>query len=356
MEPPSQMKTLENYLAHFVREGELYQTAADNKVRCVACGHRCLIPEGRPGVCRIRFNRGGRLLVPYGYTAGYHCDPIEKKPFYHVLPGETAMSFGMLGCDLHCAYCQNWETSQTLRDQDAGGRIHPMTALDFVNLAERSGARMVTSTYNEPLITSEWAVEIFRLAKEKKLYTSFVSNGNGTQEVIEYLQPWIDCYKVDLKSFQDRNYRSLGGTLEAVLTTIRLLIQMKIWVEIVTLVVPTLNDSEEELRDIARFIASVDPRIPWHITAFHEDYKMIGMGNTQGKKLVRAAEIGKEEGLSFVYVGNVPGYAPHWENTYCPKCHTLLIERCGYRIGTNRIRNGLCPQCGEAIPGIWNRV
>lgn len=341
-------------LASRTCEGMLYEKREDGKVRCFACAHRCLIPEGRPGVCKVRFNENGTLKVPFGYVAGAQCDPIEKKPFYHVMPGSDAMSFGMLGCDLHCAYCQNWNTSQTLRDAQASGGFRDIDAEAFVDLAVRMGASVVTGTYNEPLITAEWAVEIFRVAKARGLLTSFVSNGNGTSEAIEYLLPWTDLYKVDLKSFQDTNYRKLGGTLQPVLDTIALLHQKNFWVEIVTLVVPTFNDSESELRDIARFIASVSVDIPWHVTAFHEDYKMRGMGRTLPERLIRAAEIGKSEGLRFVYVGNIAGAAPAWENTICPNCQMTLVERRGFLVMQNHIHNGKCPNCAETIPGVWS--
>lgn len=348
------IQTLSSQLAQMAREGELYERLDNAKLRCFACGHRCLIPEGRPGVCKVRFNDGGRLMVPYGYAAGVQCDPIEKKPLFHAMPGTDAMSFGMLGCDLHCGYCQNWLTSQTLRDPESSGRFQTFTPEQFVDCALRSGASTVTSTYNEPLITAEWAVEIFRLAKKQGLRTSFVSNGNGTPEAIEYLKPWTDFYKVDLKSFQDKNYRNLGGTLQAVLDTIALLRQSNFWVEIVTLVIPGFNDSEKELRDIARFIASVSTDIPWHVTAFHEDYKMRGMGRTQAPTLLRAGRIGKEQGLKFVYIGNLPGNLPEWENTYCPSCETLLIERTGFIVHQNKLVNGCCYSCNTAIPGAWN--
>jgi len=346
-------ETLESRLSRYTREAVLYEKLPENKVRCYACGHLCLIPEGRPGVCRVRYNEGGVLRAPFGYVAALHCDPIEKKPFFHVLPGSQAMSFGMLGCDYHCAYCQNWITSQALRDPGAGSAIQAVTAEDVVDLAEAYGARTVTSTYNEPLITSEWAAAIFQAAKKRGLRTSYVSNGNGTPGVIEYLRPLTDFYKVDLKSFQDKNYRKLGGQLSTVLDTIRLLKKKGFWVEIVTLVVPGLNDSPGELRDIARFLASVDREMPWHITAFHEDYKMRGMGHTRLATLRQAGEIGKEEGLAFVYLGNLPGSAPEWENTYCPACHDLLVERVGFRVLQNRIPGGACPSCRRAVPGCW---
>ncbi|MDP8246068.1 MAG: AmmeMemoRadiSam system radical SAM enzyme [Candidatus Hinthialibacter antarcticus] len=354
MQKSESLQTLHHQLSQLTQEGELYERLDGEKLRCFACGHRCLIPDGRPGVCKVRFNKNGRLMVPHGYVAGIQCDPIEKKPFFHALPGSDAMSFGMLGCDLHCGYCQNWLTSQTLRDPSASGRFEPVSPERFVEMALRSGARTVTSTYNEPLITAEWAVEIFRLAKQHGLHTSFVSNGNGTPEVVEYLKPWTDFYKVDLKSFRDKNYRNLGGTLQAVLDTIQLLYASKFWVEIVTLVVPGFNDSENELRDIARFVASVSPTIPWHVTAFHEDYKMQGMGRTQAQTLLRAAHIGKEEGLQFVYIGNLSGQCSEWENTYCPSCETLLIERTGFIVHQNRVVNGCCYSCNAEIPGVWN--
>jgi pyruvate formate lyase activating enzyme len=260
----------------------------------------------------------------------------------------------MLGCDFHCGYCQNWVTSQALRDPNAIAPPHRVTAGQFVDVALRQGARIVTSTYNEPLITSEWGVEIFKLAKQKGLKTSYVSNGNGTPEVLEYIRPWVDLYKVDLKSFQDPNYRKLGGVLKNVLDTIQRLYAMGFWLEIVTLVIPGFNDSEAELRDIARFLAKISPDIPWHVTAFHQDYRMTDPGNTPARTLIRAVEIGKEEGLHFVYAGNLPGFVGDLENTNCPDCGELLIERRGFRIRQMRVKNGACPKCARSVPGVWN--
>lgn len=345
--------TLQTLLEKFTEEGKLYEKLAHDKVRCFACGHRCLIPEGKQGICRVRFNQGGKLLVPSGYVAALQVDPIEKKPFFHVLPGAKALSYGMLGCDFHCGYCQNWVTSQALRDPVAGSQPEEITPEQFVDLAKERGAQVVTSTYNEPLITSEWAVEIFKQAKKEGLYTSYVSNGNGTPEVIEFIRPWVDFYKVDLKGFDDKNYRSLGGELSKVLDTIRLLHAKGVWVEIVTLVIPGFNDSDDELTKIAEFLVSVSPEIPWHVTAFHKDYKMTDPDNTGVETLVRAAAIGKKAGLHFVYAGNIPGRVGGLENTYCPNCNTLLIERHGFRILQNRLKNGACFQCDRTIPGRW---
>jgi pyruvate formate lyase activating enzyme len=345
---------LAQLLARHTREGELYEKLEDDRVRCFACGHRCLIPPGREGICRVRFNEGGVLKVPFGYVAGLHMDPVEKKPFYHVLPGSKALSFGMLGCDFHCGYCQNWLTSQTLRDPTAMAPAQEVSAAEIVAAAKRGGARIVTSTYNEPLITSEWSAAVFRLAKAEGLLCSYVSNGNATEEVLEYLRPLVSLYKVDLKGFRDRPYRDLGGTLERVVWTIRALHEKGFWVEVVTLLVPGFNDSAEELRDIARFLVSVSRDIPWHVTAFHPDYKMDDREPTSVRSLLRSAEIGVEEGLRFVYAGNLPGAVRSWENTYCPGCRAPLVERIGFRVLANRLgADGRCPDCRQLVPGVW---
>ncbi len=352
--PPAPV-TLEQRLAELAREGELYQRQAGGRVRCHACGHRCLILPGQRGVCKVRWNEDGRLMVPAGYVAALQLDPVEKKPFFHVYPGARALSFGMLGCDLHCAFCQNWLTSQALRDPEAGAEPEPISAGAIADLAVRHRARILTSTYNEPLITAEWAVEVFRAGRARGLVGSFVSNGNATPEVLDYLRPWVELYKVDLKSFDDRHYRKLGGLLRTVLDTIRLLHARGFWVEVVTLVIPGFNDSDAELGDIARFLASVSPDIPWHVTGFHRDYRMTGREDTSAAALVRAAEIGMAAGLRYVYAGNRPGRVGPFENTWCPSCRTLLVERTGYVIRRDRLTptGGLCPGCGARIPGVW---
>ena len=349
------MATLSDALAARTREGELYDRLEDDRVRCYACGHNCRIPAGALGVCKVRFNDAGRLMVPWGYAGGVQCDPIEKKPFFHVHPGALAYSFGMLGCDLHCAYCQNWVTSQALRDPQAVAPPLDVTPEQLVRDALRQHAGIVVSTYNEPLITSEWAVAIFKEARAAGLMTGFVSNGNGTPGVLEYLRPWIDVYKVDLKSFDDRHYRELGGRLQPILDTIRQLHQMDIWLEIVTLLIPGFNDGDDELKRLTEFVASVSPDIPWHVTAFHGDYKMTGPSNTTPGMLLRASEIGSAAGLQYVYAGNLPGRVGTLENTYCPKCHEVVIERFGYEIrGYNLTPAGACPACSTQIPGRWS--
>jgi pyruvate formate lyase activating enzyme len=279
---------------------------------------------------------------------------VETEPFDgYVYNMEVEQEHSYLANFFAVSNCQNWLTSQALRDPDVDAPPQEMSAEGLVRLARKHGARVMTSTYNEPLITSEWAVDVFREARAAGLVCSYVSNGNGTPEVLDYIRPWVSLYKVDLKSFRDRHYRELGGTLERVLWTIRALHDMGFWVEVVTLTIPGFNDSGEELADIARFLVSVSPDIPWHVTAFHQDYKMRDRGNTPLATLLRAAEIGAREGLRYVYAGNIPGAVGRWENTYCPHCAALLIERVGYRILKNRLDAGSCPECARPIAGFW---
>jgi len=349
------MSTLAEVLARETRVGELYEQLPDGRLRCYACGHCCPLPDGAIGVCKVRFNEGGRLLVPWGYVGGVQCDPIEKKPFFHAHPGALAYSFGMLGCDLHCGYCQNWVTSQALRDPNA---VAPPLGADpesLVRDACRLGARAIVSTYNEPLITAEWAVAVFEAAKAAGLTTGFVSNGNGTPEVIEYLQPWVDLYKVDLKSFDDRRYRELGGRLGPILDTIRRLHASGIWLEIVTLLIPGFNDSPHEIDRLTAFIASVSRDIPWHVTAFHGDYKMTEPANTTAGMLVDAAAVGRANGLRHVYAGNLPGRVGDLEDTRCAGCGATVVSRYGYHIRDYRLTpDGRCPDCAEIVPGRWS--
>src|SRR3982750_1891612 len=350
------MATLRDLLSENVREAapELVESLDRNRVRCYSCGHCCPIPEGQPGVCKVRFNRGGKLYVPWGYTAGTQCDPIEKKPFFHAYPGALAYSFGMLGCDLHCGYCQNWVTSQALRDPSAVAPPMLASPQDLVAGALRQGARVIVSTYNEPLITSEWAVAVFKEAKAAGLVAGYGANGNGTPQVLDYIRPWVDLYKVDLKSFDDRHYRELGGRLAPILDTIRRLHAMGFWVEIVTLLIPGFNDSRAELSRLTAFVASVSPDIPWHVTAFHGDYKMHDPENTTAEMLLAAADVGRANGLRYVYAGNLPGEVGDLEDTRCAACHELLIARHGYHIREYRITaDGRCPACALRIPGRW---
>jgi pyruvate formate lyase activating enzyme len=351
------MPTVADALDGLTVPGSLVESLPGGDVRCLACGHRCLIHPGRRGICRVRFNQDGVLRVPWGYVAGLQCDPTEKKPFYHLLPGSETLTFGMLGCDFHCGYCQNWLSSQALRDPasdiaiEAVRRITPEAMVDQ---GLRLGAQVIASSYNEPLITTEWALAIFERAAAAGLRCAYVSNGNATPEVLEALRPYLTAYKVDLKTMQDRHYRQLGGVLANVLDTIRGARAMGFWVEVVTLVVPGFNDSTDELMDAARFLAGVSTDIPWHVTAFHPDYHMTGQPATAAETLIRAAEIGHEAGLKFVYAGNLPGRAGPYEHTHCPGCGTRLIERLGFAVlGYHLTDAGTCPSCGLSIPGVW---
>jgi pyruvate formate lyase activating enzyme len=335
--------------------GALYEKLPDNKVRCYACAHQCLILDGLRGICKVRYNQGGTLMVPHGYVGALQCDPTEKKPFFHVFPGSDALTMGMLGCDLHCSYCQNWVTSQALRDPGALSEPMDVSPSQLVDIAQRYDAKLVATSYNEPLITSEWAVDVFKEAKRRGFTTAYISNGNATRQVLEYIRPWTNCYKIDLKSMRDKNYRSLGGKLENILNGIRMVHEMGFWLEIVTLTIPGFNDSDEELGDIATFLAGISPAIPWHVTAFHKDYKMLDPDNTPPETLIRGAKLGEAAGLQYIYAGNLPGRVGEYENTRCPKCQTTLIRRFGYRILEDRLSgSGRCFSCGNSIPGVWN--
>ena len=345
--------TLEGRLASLSRPGILFETLDAGTVRCYACAHRCLIPPDQKGICKVRFNEEGTLHVPGGYVSSLQIDPVEKKPFFHVFPGSLTLSFGMLGCDYHCSFCQNWMTSQTLRDDEAGASVREVTVSEMVRTAVDAGAVIVTSTYNEPLITTEWSAEIFIEARKAGLKTAFVSNGNATPEVLEYLDPHIDFFKVDLKAFSKKTYRQVGGRLEPVLDTIQRLVELGKWVEIVTLLLPGINDSDKELEELTTFIAGVSISIPWHVTAYHPEYKMSKPGPTPVSALIRATEKGREAGLLFVYAGNLPGQVGRGESTFCPDCGELLVERQGFRILSINMNGLHCPSCAREIPGHW---
>jgi pyruvate formate lyase activating enzyme len=348
--------SLQALLDSLTVEGTLYHKLSNDDVRCVACGHECLIREGKRGICHVRFNDHGTLRVPHGYVGALQCDPTEKKPFFHIYPGSDTLTFGMLGCDLHCANCQNWMTSQTLRDDNAGVAPQLITAKQLVNYGVAANAKLVASSYNEPLITSEWAVDVFKEANKHGLKCTYVSNGNMTREVLEYLRPHIIGYKIDLKTMSDKRYRQLGGVLQKILDGIKMAKESGLWVEVVTLVIPSFNDSNDELMEAARYLVSVSPEIPWHVTAFHPDYKMTDPDPTSTSTLIRAAEIGLEAGLKFVYAGNLPGRVGEYENTFCPNCNKKLIGRYGYVILDYQISDdGKCPACHTAIAGVWGK-
>ncbi|HEX6622831.1 MAG TPA: hypothetical protein VF064_03910, partial [Pyrinomonadaceae bacterium] len=292
-------------------------------------------------------------------TDDFHLVPLREIAFADydgdVYNMEVEEEHNYLAGFFAASNCQNWLTSQALRDDAAGTAPRRVSAERLVELARECGAQVVGSSYNEPLITAEWAVEVFKRARPEGLRTAFISNGNATPQVLDYLRPWTDCYKIDLKTMSDRGYRQLGGVVGNILDTVRMVRERGFWEEIVTLVIPGFNDSEDELRRAADFIASVSPDIPWHVTAFHQDYRMTENANTTAEQLVRACETGRAAGLRYVYAGNLPGRVGRWENTYCPACDALLVERHGYRILQMNVgADGLCPRCDARIPGVWS--
>jgi len=350
--------SLEDILDRMVTTSELAVTLADQSIQCLACAHQCKIKPGQRGVCKIRFNQDGRLMVPWGYVSSLQVDPIEKKPFYHFLAGANALTFGMLGCNLRCGYCQNWLTSQALREEGTGHLaeyLRKITPEALVEYGVQSGAEVVASSYNEPLISSEWAREIFKLAGKSGLRQVYISNGFATKEVLDFLGSNLQGFKVDLKTMQPDHYRELGGDLQPVLDSILYAHQLGLWVEIVTLLVPGFNDSESELQEMAAFIHSVSPEIPWHVTVFRPDYKMLDKPRTAHQQIINAVEIGYKEGLQYVYGGNMPGSLGKFEHTYCHHCQALLIKRRGFSIQDYHITpEGLCQVCKTKIPGIWS--
>jgi pyruvate formate lyase activating enzyme len=321
---------------------------ADNWVRCDLCAHRCRIPPGKAGICAVRVNQDGELYtLVYGKAISAHVDPMEKKPLYHFFPGSMIFSIATVGCNFHCGFCQNWDISQMSkgpRGQIAGQSFPPD---QVVAAARRAGCRSIAYTYSEPTIFFEYAYDVALLAHKAGLKNVFVTNGYQTPETVALMKGVIDAANVDLKAFRDDTYRKVcGAKLQPVLDAIRLMHEAGIWVEVTTLVVPGQNDSPAELRDIAHFVASVSRDMPWHISRFHPDYKMLDLDATPRDTLLRAAEIGKEEGLRYIYVGNLPGTG--YEDTHCPSCGQTVVRRYGYSV-RNELRGDKCPQCGTQL-------
>ena len=347
-------KDLQTQLDFYTRPAELCQDTEHGPV-CVACAHKCrLTSSGARGVCALRSNKNGTIQAPWGYVSGLAFDPIEKKPLYHFLPGSSVLSFGMLGCNFKCDFCQNWLTSQVVKDPAAQAALRPCDPEDLLALAREHDCRAVASTYNEPLITSEWAAAVFRQAREAGLQTCYVTNGFASPEVLDYLEPWLDAANVDLKCFTDAGYRHLGGRLPPVLDTISTLVRQGKWVETTTLLVPEFNDEPGELTELAEFLASLNPDMPWHVSAYHADYKRRGgTERTTPEALQKAVDIGRKAGLRYIYTGNMPGF-PEVGQTSCHNCGTAVVKRGGFKVSEMKIdANGNCPQCQNPIPGRW---
>ncbi len=324
-------------------------------VQCRVCEHYCTLKPGEWGKCGVRVNRDGKLyLTVYAQPVAVHVDPVEKKPLFHFLPGSRALSIGTFGCNMQCAWCQNWDISQVRRkdpQREYVGDYLPPEQL--VAICQREGIESIAYTYNEPTVFFEYTLETAKLAREAGIKNIYVSNGFMTREVIDALVPYLDGINVDLKAFREETYRRYtGARLEPVKRNIAYIArETPIWIEVTTLIIPDLNDSDEELRAIATWLASVRPTIPWHVTAFYPTYKMTDRPPTPPSALDRAYEIGKAAGLQFVYEGNI--YKPERESTYCPQCGALLIERHGYRTRTLWREPGRCPHCGAEIAGRW---
>ncbi len=342
-----------NYISvPIMREAMFYEKLADDKVKCHLCNHFCTIAPDKRGICSVRENRKGVLYsLVYGRVIASGVDPIEKKPLFNFLPGTESFSIATVGCNFKCRWCQNWNISQISRTaKEIPG--HDMTPEDVVWSATQHDCKTIAYTYTEPTIFTEFALDVMKLAHKSGIKNVFVTNGYTSEEALSEISQYLDAGNIDLKAFRDETYRKMcGARLEPVLDTIRRYKELGIWLEVTTLVVPTVNDSEEELREIARFIADVGVEIPWHISQFYPQHRFLDAPSTPVEVLHRAREIGIEEGLRYVYEGNIPGMGN--ENTYCYRCKELLIKRFGFSIIENRIEDGKCFNCGAEIDGVF---
>jgi pyruvate formate lyase activating enzyme len=335
-----------------MREARYWETEVDLAVRCRLCPHNCAIKPGKRGICGVRENREGILFsLNYGKAIAVHNDPIEKKPLFHVLPGSQSLSVATVGCNLSCSHCQNHDISQyPRRNKSIPGS--EATAVSVVEAAKRAGVASISFTYSEPTIFLEWAQDIAVLASAAAIRCISVTNGYTSPRPLRDLAHNLLAANVDLKSFREDFYqRVCGARLQPVLDTIRLMHELGIWVELTTLLIPGLNDSPDELAELAGFIVSVDPAIPWHLSRFHPDNEMLDRSPTPAATIDQARRIGLDQGLRFVYSGNIWG--DDGEHTRCPSCNRIIIERHGFSVKTNHLLDGKCPDCGETIEGIW---
>lgn len=333
-------------------EAMLYECLEHNVLRCNLCNHRCKIQEGKLGICGVRQNRGGSLYsLVYGKIIAEHVDPIEKKPLFNFFPGTTAYSLGTMGCNFRCKHCQNFDISQYPRKNRGEVRGEHRTPEQIVAAAKTAGCQTIAYTYTEPTVFFEFAYDTAVLAQREGLKNIFVSNGYMSADAIAKIAPYLDAVNIDIKAFADNFYKEIcSARLKPVLESVRLMKALGVWVEVATLIIPGLNDQPQELRDIAQFINDVGAEIPWHVTQFYPTYRMMDKSRTPLETLRMAREIGIEQGLRYVYAGNVPG--EDGENTYCHACGALLIERYGFSLLQNRSENGNCPLCGARIDGI----
>ena len=329
----------------------LYEKLENNNVQCALCNHRCKIAPGKFGTCGVRQNVEGTLYtLVYGEAIATHVDPIEKKPLYHFLPGTNSYSIASIGCNFKCGFCQNWQISQINKKKQSGKLGTDILPEDVVKKAMVNNCKSISYTYTEPTIFFEYAFDTAKAAKEKGIYNVFVTNGYMAKEAIDEIKPYLDAANVDLKSFKDEYYKkSCGARLQPVVDNIAYMHKNGIWVEVTTLIIPGLNDSTEELFDIAKFIGSVDDKMPWHISRFQPNYKMTESEITPIATMKQAMEIGKEVGLKYVYLGNVNEES----NTFCHNCGNLLVRRKLFSSEPGNIEGGKCNNCWSVIPGKW---
>ncbi|MEW6715505.1 MAG: AmmeMemoRadiSam system radical SAM enzyme [Nitrospirota bacterium] len=334
-----------------MKEAMFYEKLDRRAVKCFLCMHHCSITDGKRGICGVRENKGGTLYsLVYGKMVSMNIDPIEKKPLYHFLPGSRSFSIATVGCNFKCLHCQNFDISQYPKkaNEIPGEAVTPE---EVVTAAERAGCESISYTYTEPTIFFEFAFDCARLAHQRGIKNVFVSNGYTSPEATKAIAPFLDANNIDLKGDDAFYTKVCGARLQPVLDTIKLMKSLGVWVEVTTLVIESYNDSDASLDNIADFIKSVDPAIPWHVTKFYPTYKLLDAPNTSVETLKRAREAGIKKGLKYVYQGNVPGEGD--ENTYCPDCGELLIERFGFQLKQNRIENGCCFKCMTKIEGVW---
>ncbi len=336
-----------------MHEARFYEKQEDHKVKCYLCAHGCVIEPRKRGICMVRENRDGTLYsLVYGKIISQNIDPIEKKPLFHFLPGSSSFSIATVGCNFQCEHCQNWEISQLPRLESREIPGHEVTPAQIVARAQASGSASISYTYTEPTIFAEFAYDTAVLAREQGIRNVFVSNGFMSERSAKIMAEVLDADNIDLKSFQDSFYRKIcKARLQPVLDTIQRLKEAGVWIEVTTLVIPGLNDSDQELQEIAKFLVDLDPAIPWHVSAFYPTYKMLNRPRTPAATLQRARRLGLEAGLRYVYTGNLPG--DEGEKTYCYRCGAVVIDRVGFRIRQNLLKHGACAHCGAVIDGVW---
>jgi pyruvate formate lyase activating enzyme len=342
-------------LKKMMKEAMLYSALPEKKVSCILCAHLCQIADSKFGICGVRQNKEGKLYTHvYGEVIAAHVDPVEKKPLYHFLPGTTSFSIATVGCNFRCPFCQNWQISQASKRKDEGLPGQKLLPEDVVTAAKNYGCQSISYTYTEPTIFFEYAYDTARLAHKEGLANIFVTNGFMTPEALEIIKPYLDACNVDLKSFREEFYKKIcKAQLQPVLDSIRLMKKLDIWVEVTTLVVPGENDGEEELRNIARFIAEIDPDIPWHVSRFHPNYQYKDKPATPIETLRQACSLGKKEGLRYIYVGNVLGES---EDTLCPSCGKTVVRRSGFSISDYKMKDAACSFCGARVAGVFGSI